>query len=200
MATFYTKAEARAAAAIAKQNYKRLGKDSTRILREEANASTSYEKFDIFLSHASKDADLILGVKAILENLGYKVYVDWIEDSQLDRSRVTPDTAELLRVRMRQSNSLIWVATEAASESKWMPWELGYFDGFKPKGVAILPLVDNPTDVFKGQEYLALYPVVDKDKYSQGHTDVFVESKGKEWATLKSFTSANPSFNKYGHF
>lgn len=197
MATFYTKAEARNAAATAKQNYRRYGKASFQILREEANATASYEKFDIFLSHASKDADLILGVKAILENLGYKVYVDWIEDSQLDRSRVTPDTAELLRVRMRQSNSLIWVATEAASESKWMPWELGYFDGFKPKQVAILPLVDNPTDVFKGQEYLALYPVVDKDKYTDGRPDVFVESRGKEWATLKSFSGTTPSFSKY---
>lgn len=197
MAIFYTKADARAAAATAKQNFSRHGKASTRILREEANATASYEKFDIFLSHASKDADLILGVKVILENMGYKVYVDWIEDSQLDRSRVTPDTAELLRVRMRQSNSLIWVATEAASESKWMPWELGYFDGFKPKQVAILPLVDNTTDVFKGQEYLAIYPVVDKDRYTDGRTDVFVESKGKEWATLKSFSSTSPSFNKY---
>lgn len=197
MATFYTKAEARAAAASAKQNFKRYGKASTRILREEANASTSYEKFDIFLSHASKDADLILGVKAILENMGYKVYVDWIEDSQLDRSRVTPDTADLLRVRMRQSNSLIWVATEAASESKWMPWELGYFDGYKPKQVAILPLVDNATDVFKGQEYLALYPVVDKNRYGNGQTDVFVESAGKEWATLKNFAGTSPSFSKY---
>src|SRR5471032_1856330 len=101
MATFYTKADARNAAATAKQAYRRYGKASFQILREEANATASYEKFDIFLSHASKDADLILGVKAILENLGYKVYVDWIEDSQLDRTRVTPDTADLLRVRMR---------------------------------------------------------------------------------------------------
>lgn len=197
MATFYTKTEARAAAATAKQNSSRLGKASTRILREEATASASTEKFDIFLSYASKDADLILGVKAILETLGYKVYVDWVEDNQLDRSRVTSDMAELLRFRMRQSNSLIWVATEAASESKWMPWELGYFDGFKPKQVAILPLVDNPTDVFRGQEYLALYPVVDKNKYTDGRNDVFVESAGKEWVPLKSFTSLSPFFRKY---
>jgi hypothetical protein len=33
-------------------------------------------------------------------------------------------------------------------------------DGFKPDGVAIMPVHDNPTDSFKGQEYLGLYPIV----------------------------------------
>lgn len=198
MASFYTKTEARSAASSAKQQAKRVGKVATRILREEASAATNYDKFDIFLSHSSKDAELILGVKAILENLGHKVYVDWIDDAQLDRNKVNGDTADILRTRMRQSNSLVWVATEAASESKWMPWELGYFDGFKPKHVAILPLVDNSYDTFKGQEYLSLYPIIGKDKYSDGRTDVFVESVGKEWSTLRNFAAGKAIYGKYG--
>lgn len=196
MATYYTKSEARAAAINAKQQFQRQGKLSTRILREEANAASRYDTFDIFLSHASKDGDLILGVKAILESQGNKVYVDWVDDAHLDRSKVTTDTAELLRTRMRQSKSLIWVATEAASESKWMPWELGYFDGFKPKQVAILPLVDNAYDTFKGQEYLALYPIVGKNHYRDGRSDVFVEGGG-EWATLRNFAAGSPNFSRY---
>lgn len=197
MPTFYTKAEARSAATNAKQRSNYYGKTSTTILREDARAVTSFDRFDIFLSHASIDADLILGVKSILEAQGYKVYVDWIEDAQLDRSRVTPATAALLRARMRQSNSMIWVATEAASASKWMPWELGYFDGFKPKQVAVLPLVDNAYETFKGQEYLALYPLIDKNQNQLGQTDVYVESYGNEWATLKNFASGNVHFAKY---
>jgi len=98
---------------------------------------------------------------------------------------------------MRQSNSLIWVATEAASSSKWMPWELGYFDGMKPKHVAILPLVDNAFETFKGQEYLALYPLIDKNQNAIGQTDVYVESYGSEWSTLKNFASGNAQFAKY---
>ena len=43
-----------------------------------------------------------------------------------------------------------------------MPWELGYFDGFKPSFVWILPLVVSYDSEFKGQEYLGLYPTVDK--------------------------------------
>lgn len=198
MAIYYTKSEARVAATDAKlYQTKRYGKTSTRVLQEEASAASKYDSFDIFLSHASKDADLILGVKEILEKQGFKVYVDWVDDAHLDRGHVTPETAEMLRVRMRQSKSLVWVATEAASQSKWMPWELGYFDGFKPKQVAILPLVDSAYNTFKGQEYLAIYPIVGKDDYTNGGSDVFVESRGKEWTTLKSFACGNAVYNRY---
>src|SRR3954469_25882869 len=96
MAKYFTKAEARRAATRAQQQHKRAGKLAGRILREEAASATDHEIFDIFLSHASKDSDLVLGTKAILESLGYKVYVDWIDDAQLDRSNVNIETADLL--------------------------------------------------------------------------------------------------------
>ncbi|WP_080430689.1 toll/interleukin-1 receptor domain-containing protein, partial [Burkholderia ubonensis] len=149
MPTFYTKAEARAFASRKLQ--KSFTTDSKRVLREAARSAASHDLFDIFLSHASKDAELILGVKELLEDQGFKVYVDWVEDAQTDRTKVDRENADLLRRRMRQSNSLIWVATSAASESKWMPWELGYFDGFKPNQVAVMPLVDNPGCVFQAK-------------------------------------------------
>jgi hypothetical protein len=107
------------------------------------------------------DAQVILGVKTLLEAEGLKVYVDWIEDTQLDRSRVTADTAKVLRLRMQNSASLIYAASETSSQSKWMPWELGYFDGHKPGYVGILPLVRSESDDFEGQEYLGLYPYVE---------------------------------------
>ena len=43
-----------------------------------------------------------------------------------------------------------------------MPWELGYFDGLRPRQVWILPLVANSDGEFKDQEYLGLYPSVEK--------------------------------------
>jgi hypothetical protein len=43
-----------------------------------------------------------------------------------------------------------------------MPWELGYFDGIKTGYVWILPLVAQDDSEFKGQEYLGLYPPVEK--------------------------------------
>lgn len=129
------------------------------ILREARK--TTRTKFDIFLSHSKLDSDLVLGVKSVLESIGKTVYVDWIDDPLLDRSSVTPKTAETLRVRMRQCKSLFYAHSENATTSRWMPWEIGYFDGFN-SNVAILPIVrsENQTS-FAGVEYLGLYPYVD---------------------------------------
>jgi hypothetical protein len=66
--------------------------------------------------------------------------VDWIVDQQTDRNRVTPQTAEQPRVRMRQSAWLIYAHSDHSGRSKRMPWELGCFDSFRP-AVAILPIV-----------------------------------------------------------
>jgi hypothetical protein len=128
------------------------------VLRKSASAGS----FDIFLSHSSRDAEAILGIKAILERGGRRVYVDWINDPHLDRTRVSASTAHQLRLRMNQCSSLVYAATKAATSSKWMPWELGYFDARKGvEAVAILPLVDYAgQDV--GQEYLEVYPKIEK--------------------------------------
>ncbi len=48
----------------------------------------------LFLSHSTSDAEIILGVKGVLEDYGKTVYVDWLEDPQLDRRNVTAASAE----------------------------------------------------------------------------------------------------------
>jgi hypothetical protein len=120
-------------------------------------------RFDIFLSHSSDDAVTIAGIKAILERDGSRVYVDWMDDPQLDRSRVSAGTADLLRKRMKTSASLVYVSSKASPASRWMPWELGYFDGMRPGHVAILPLVEASDSEFTGIEFVGLYPKVERD-------------------------------------
>ncbi|WP_421870140.1 toll/interleukin-1 receptor domain-containing protein [Marinoscillum sp.] len=138
-----------------------------RTLNETVNAQKRYstKKYDVFLSHSSKDASLILGVKYELEEKGFSVYVDWIDDSEIDRSKVTAENAAMLRDRMRNCNSLIYVYTKNATQSKWMPWELGYFDGYKGT-VAILPVLDSKHETFKGVEFVGVYPVIELSEYS----------------------------------
>ncbi len=139
-----------------------LRKTAGQLLTEQARSFSATNTYDIFLSHSHQDAETILGVKKIIENLGLSVYVDWIDDAQADRSRVTRQTAALLRTRMRSCSSIIYVHSASSPDSAWMPWELGYFDGYKPQQVWILPLVTTYDSEFKGQEYLGLYPTVDK--------------------------------------
>lgn len=136
----------------------RVFKSADTILREAA--ATADKSFDVFLSHSVKDAEVVLGVVAALTQQGLKVYVDWIVDPLTDRSRVTPDTAEQLRQRMRQSASLVYAHSNQSGSSKWMPWELGYFDGFR-SAVAVLPIAQTTQESFVGQEYLGLYPYID---------------------------------------
>jgi hypothetical protein len=128
------------------------------VLRKEAARPG---RFDVFLSHSFRDQELVLGIKRILERSGQSVYVDWIDDPLLDRLHVTAMTADQLRRRMQTCNSLIYAASPAAQNSKWMPWELGYFDGKKgAEGVAVMKLPRFAGD-HVGQEYLDLYPQIE---------------------------------------
>ena len=118
------------------------------------------EEYEIFLSHSSLDKSLVLALVHLFNEAGYSVYVDWIEDKQLDRSKVDPNTASTLRKRMQSSKGLAYIATQNTTNSRWCPWELGYFDGLKNGRCCVLPIVDAG---FKGQEYLGLYPYLDYD-------------------------------------
>jgi hypothetical protein len=188
---FYTKSEARIAANL-KKNVRTISAES--ILDSVNKSAKTTDSFDVFLSHSSKDADLVLGVMALLEDQGLKVYVDWHSDPQMKRENVTSETAELLRTRMKQSRSLVYLATENSSSSKWMPWELGYFDAFSSGSVAILPLLDTANDSFKGQEYHGIYPLVNKQK-TQHQTKAIVSDSKRKWLELKSFGQGSRAWN-----
>jgi len=140
--------------------------DSKQILIKEAAEFDVDEGYDIFLSHSYKDAILILNLKRDIEALGFSIYVDWVDDPQLDRSDVTPGTAEIIRKRIDSSKCLIYVPSENSSGSKWMPWELGYADGAKTGKAAILPISESrqSTETYNGREYLGLYCYVTKNK------------------------------------
>jgi hypothetical protein len=135
-----------------------LTKSAAAILTEEA--STSLQQFDIFLSHSIRDAELVLGAARLLKSTGKTVYVDWIVDPKLDRTKVNTETANVLRERMKQCKAFFYLYTKNATASRWMPWELGHFDGYNGN-VAILPVLLQSESTFKGEEFLGLYPYVD---------------------------------------
>lgn len=139
---------------------------STSWLKKETRSD---ETFDIFLSHSYKNKEIVFGTKQLFNDYGFKVYVDWIDDNNLDRTKVNKLTADLLRGRMKQCKSLVFLETQEAQDSKWTIWELGYMDGVTKK-VAILPVLNNMNDPYKGQEYLSLYPYI-QESYIQEYND-----------------------------
>lgn len=174
-------------------------KSASQVLNEVVAAVRDSDRFDIFLSHCLADADLIVGVKTLLEEQGNKVYVDWIVDKQLDRSSVTAATADVLRRRMRQSASMFFATSSSSPDSKWMPWELGYFDGLHQGRIAVLPLVPSEGGKFQGQEYLGLYPLIERLPVKEGGTRAFVTrgSDTRSYLPLSDFKAGVTTFKSY---
>lgn len=153
---YLTENQVRARAAKATS---RVQKTADRRLAEDT--ASPKQTFDVFLSHSSAEPEeILLGVKGMLEDHGLSVYVDKYEDPQLSPENVTPETAETLRARMRSSEALLYVHSQYSKKSRWMPWELGFFDGLKGS-VGIIPVMRSEADSFRGEEYLSIYPHVD---------------------------------------
>ena len=119
----------------------------------------SNELFDVFLSYNINDKDVVKGIYYVLKNMGFKVYVDFMVDPQLDRRSVTKETAECIQSRLKHSKSLIYAQSSNAAMSKWMSWELGVVDGNTSK-CFIMPVQKGYEIINSRQEYLLLYPVI----------------------------------------
>lgn len=162
-----------------------IGYRKTKIINENYELAEKYDstigkkikKYDIFLSHSSLDKSLVLTLVELFNEAKYSVYIDWIEDIKLDRNHVTKNTAVTLKRRMNDSAGLAYVATSNATNSKWCPWELGYFDGKKNNRCSILPIVESKS--FDGQEYLGLYPYIEYEKtFGTDNYDFWVNEQG----------------------
>ncbi|WP_020182646.1 TIR domain-containing protein [Methylotenera sp. 1P/1] len=179
----------RAKVEIAKSS---VTKKAAEIIMEE-NASLKLTTYDIFLSHSFHDAELILGMKGVLEDLGYTIYVDWIEDPFLDRTKVSSKTAEILRQRMNFCKSLFYVTTTNSENSKWMPWECGYFDGKKEK-VAIVPVLkESSSNSYSGQEYLGLYPYIVKQSSNTNKELLWTRLDNNNYVSYDTWVSTSNS-------
>lgn len=111
------------------------------------------KKYDLFLSHSSFDSELLLNLKSILNHCHVNVYVDWVSDrNALKRELTNANTAKTIIERLKSSKALLYIHTEASQNSKWAPWELGFFHALKRK-----ICIYNPNNIEKAP-YLDIYP------------------------------------------
>lgn len=150
-----------------------LPRTSREILRE-LSFSPTRTQYDIFVCHSTDDADLILGIKGVLEDLGYNPYIDWNEGAEAGPAGVNTETADLRRAQLQSARSLLYVAGGHFRPSPWLPWELGYFEGLREK-VAILPVKNHVTDAFDVGGYLSIYPYCLKEKNKAGQDTLWVQ-------------------------
>jgi hypothetical protein len=114
----------------------------------------------VFISHSHKDKELIKYLFNILRNLKVKVYVDWLDDELTYPP--TSKTAEKIKKMIKTNKKFILLATNDAIASKWCNWELGLGDAHKfIDHIALLPVSEDSGD-WKGNEYLQIYPYIEK--------------------------------------
>lgn len=173
-------------------------KRETKILNENRRIYNRRDKYDLFLSHSYLDKDLVYSLVELFNKAEYSVYVDWMVDTQLDRTKVNASTANQLRSRMQMCNGLAYVSTTNIVQSKWCPWELGYVDGNKNGRCAILPIMKTSNEHFNGQEYLGLYPYIDYETNRENKKYEFwvndPNDNQKYIALRKWLSGANPFF------
>lgn len=126
-------------------------------LNEELRKTTASAGVATFLSHSSKDLDVLPGAIRVLSNHGAAVYIDK-KDPALP-PYTSRKTASILRDRISQNKKFVLLASSNSKDSRWMPWELGLADGYKRQAnVAIFPSVDSQNDTkWTQQEYLGIY-------------------------------------------
>ncbi|WP_407498466.1 toll/interleukin-1 receptor domain-containing protein [Elizabethkingia anophelis] len=165
--------------------------ESTKIF-SDANIKQRRNKYSseisIFLSHKHDEKDIIEQAIILLNKLGVDVYVDW-QDNNMP-SFTSGYTATRIKEKIRQNDKFILLATEAAINSKWCNWELGYGDSYKyHKNIAIMPITDKEDSNFSGNEYLQIYPIITSEYFYTTGT-YFVEYNNtkvrlEEWLKQK---------------
>lgn len=132
---------------------------------------------DIFLSHSSRDKALVRGIRDALQVAGFAVCLDLDVLPTIRPDEVTEATAEALRTAMRGCTALVYVISAQSRRSRWMPWELGFFDGCRGR-VFVWPTDADAERYADGMQYLRIYPKVpldDRIGFLQRHVQRTVE-------------------------
>lgn len=141
-------------------NFSARGEEVAKSLIYESTKIKSY--YDFFLSHSSVDMDIINGLYRKLTEKGFSVFVDRVDA----KGTAIETMAEKLKSAMDKSNYILYVHTHNSRNSKWTPWEIGYFDSKKGSdNIFVMPLLDDDKQIapYAGQEYLQAYTEISAD-------------------------------------
>lgn len=154
------------------QSYAQIHLDEARSSINEYSQYT--RKTTVFVSHKHDELQELKGVLGFLQTqYGVKTYIDSQDPTMPKLTSAT--TATNLKERIKRCDKFILLATNAAIESKWCNWELGYGDAQKYKEhIALFPLKPRGSldSSYRGAEYLSIYPYIryedGTNKYSDG--------------------------------
>ena len=119
-----------------------------------------------FLSYNIYDKDVVKGIYYVLTKMGFKVYVDFIVDPSMNRSKVTKETAQRIQSRLKHSKSLIYDPIIECSNEQMDAMGAGVVDGNTSK-CFIMPIQKGCEIINSRQEYLLLYPVIGTNAHNE---------------------------------
>lgn len=136
-------------------------------IRKAFSDSPRGKEVTVFLSHSHKDQEQVKQLVVFLRKLGIRIYVDWMDD---DMPQTTSGiTASKIKEKIKDNKKFILLATNNAINSKWCNWELGLGDAAKYiKHISLFPVANNNRR-WEGNEYLQIYPRIEKETGSIGY-------------------------------
>ena len=144
-----------------KQHFVNFSAHSEEVAKSLIYESTQIKShYDFFLSHSSADMNVINGLYRELVGQGFSVFVDRIDA----KGTAIEAMADKLKSAMNKSKYILYVHTHNSKNSKWTPWEIGYFDG-KRNGMCCVFVISDDGKPYKGQEYLGLYLQLNYARY-----------------------------------
>lgn len=128
------------------------------VLMERSFSEVFNKTLYAFISHKHDEEEYVYRLRDILKRYGFEGYVDWEDDGMPPIT--SGETALKLKDRIQNSKKFILIATEAAIESKWCNWEIGFADAHKYiNHVALFPIKGDFSN-YRGEEYLQIYPSI----------------------------------------
>lgn len=135
---------------------------------------------DVFISHKAEDTNKAKKLKSLIKSWSFDCWID-DDDKELRRIRESKDPrrmAEHIRQSLRDCRVFLYAFSRKSHRSRWMPWELGFFDGrWGSLQIALYDLDERPRsellreeearprqpdDPLSLQEYLNIYPLCDR--------------------------------------
>lgn len=134
-------------------------REETRSFSEGGRVS---DRTAIFLSHKHSDLEDLKDIIGFLRRFhNVDVYIDSMDTNM--PKKTSGETAHRIKNIIKKCDRFILLATDAAIESKWCNWELGFGDAHKYRDkIALFPIKEkNMLDnQYKGNEYMQIYPFI----------------------------------------
>ena len=161
------------------------------------NAEGKQQEYDVFISHSTKDKDIVKKIRQLLEEkYGLSAYIDWEEDAGTTRNEVADKVKEAMNI----SKSLIFIKTSNSDESQWTAWEVGRYDAINSDRIGVLLVEDD--NFYEAdwlhREFLTDYIILEKDDivpFVQNGAKKLIETKRRALDLNKASQDKSFYFN-----